>query len=237
MATGPLQAKAVSLAARVREEKTSGPRQGEEDSRFRGSWQLASKTPTFNAFQFLPTPPPQKPRLKLPSAIEECEEVEKQVIIFQPPEELILLHEPPANIDTLFIIKDRYSNYRGYISKDGECRNNRNQLLGFINESDQCGSAEQEYLGSISPVNEFNDSICIITDAIDDKCALLDLGNGYIKNFDDDRIVAEISHNGICSGHAESYLGQFEGFSFHYMKTIALYLILLDPGMLNEVEG
>ena len=62
------------------------------------------------------------------------------------------------------------------------------------------------------------------------------MGTGYIKDFND-RIVAELTHSGVCTGHAGSYLGEFEGFSFNQMKIVALYLMLVDPGMLNEVEG
>ena len=228
-----------------------GAKQGDVDSKFRGNWNYASRTPTFNAFQFLPTPPPQKPR-KAPApapVVEECEDavagltLGPAVSVEEPVEELAaepegdLLEDPPRDADVLCTIRDRNGNYRGYIAKDGECRNNRDTLLGFINEeSGQCGTADEEYLGCISDQSAFNNSDCVIEDAIDEKCGTLDMGTGYIKDFND-RIVAELTHSGVCTGHAGSYLGEFEGFSFNQMKIVALYLMLVDPGMLNEVEG
>ena len=35
-----------------------------------------------------------------------------------------------------------------------------------------------------------------------------------------------------------SFLGEFESFEgYRHMRLISLYLLLIDPGMLNEVEG
>lgn len=34
-----------------------------------------------------------------------------------------------------------------------------------------------------------------------------------------------------------SFIGQFENFTYRQMKTMALYMLLVDPGMLNEIEG
>lgn len=51
------------------------------------------------------------------------------------------------------------------------------------------------------------------------------------------KIVGEIEGTGECKGHYGAYLGRFNGFGYKHMKMITLYLILLDPGMLNEVEG
>ena len=74
------------------------------------------------------------------------------------------------------------------------------------------------------------------TPALDERCGTLDRGTGYLKD-SDDRIVAEISATGVCTGHSGTYLGEFENFGYRNMVAIALYLMLIDPGMLNEVEG
>jgi hypothetical protein len=42
---------------------------------------------------------------------------------------------------------------------------------------------------------------------------------------------------GVVTGHIGSFLGQFEGFTYRLLRVVSLYLMLLDPGMLNEVEG
>jgi len=49
--------------------------------------------------------------------------------------------------------------------------------------------------------------------------------------------IAELDNAGCCTGHSGTYIGQFEGFTFHDMKTVALYLILVDPAMYNEISG
>lgn len=50
----------------------------------------------------------------------------------------------------MIVIKDRFGDYRGYITEGGECVNNRDRTIGFINEEDgTAGSFEEEYLGQI----------------------------------------------------------------------------------------
>lgn len=243
-----LEARAVTLAQNARDaDLTSGKgaRCGDEESKFRGNWNYASRTPTFNAFHFLPTPPPQKPRIRpieeagavaaVPvEPVEACEEAVAALSVGDLGE---LLEAPPGGADVLCAIRDRDGNYRGFIARDGECRNNRNGLLGFIDgESGQCGTADEEYLGRASAESAFNDADCVIEDALDEKCGSLDRGTGYLKDADG-RIVAELGPNGSCAGHAGTYLGEFEGYSHGEMTVVALYLMLIDPGMLSEVEG
>ena len=248
-----LEARAAVLAQNARDQDLpsgKGAKAGDKDSKFRGTWNYASRTPTFNAFQFLPTPPPQKPRTAPPPEVEECEEAVAALSVTEaaPPvdveaceeaveDEAELLEDPPPDADVMCTIRDRDGNYRGYIANDGECRNNRNALMGYINaDSGQCGTADEEYLGCISEVSAFNDSDCVIEDAIEETCGTLDMGTGYLKDTND-RIVAELESSGVCTGHSGSYLGEFEGFSFNQMKVVGLYLMLIDPGMLNEIEG
>ena len=52
--------------------------------------------------------------------------------------------------------------------------------------------------------------------------------------------VADIGATGIVSHTTGTYLGEFECRhmkTYHHLKEIALYLVLLDPGMLNNVSG
>lgn len=81
------------------------------------------------------------------------------------------------------------------------------------------------------------------------KVGSLDMGLAYIKD-EKDATVCEILGTGEVKGHMTTYLGQFEGFDYHDMKVVALYLLLIDPGltifimfvvtkagMLSEIEG
>ncbi len=49
--------------------------------------------------------------------------------------------------------------------------------------------------------------------------------------------LASSAQAGECTGPNTVWLGQFEGFTFRQLRTMALYLILIDPGMLSEIEG
>ena len=42
--------------------------------------------------------------------------------------------------------------------------------------------------------------------------------------------VGEIQKTGVVTGHAGSFLGQFEGFGYDKLRVVALYLMLIDPG-------
>ena len=108
-----LEARAATLAKNARDadlHSGKGAKQGDAESKYRGTWNYASRTPTFNAFQFLPTPPPQKPRTK-PPVVEECEEavaalsIGEATTVEEPVEELEqdeLLEDPKPPADAMF---------------------------------------------------------------------------------------------------------------------------------------
>ena len=120
------------------------------------------------------------------------------------------------------------NDYRGCITEDGECYNNVGTLIGFVSEP-EAGNPDSEYLGCIR-------SDDVIENAIGDTLGRLDPGRAYISN-EQGSTICEILGTGEVRGHAGTYLGQFEGFDYHDMRTIALYLLLVDPGMLSEIEG
>ena len=68
---------------------------------------------------------------------------------------------------------------------------------------------------------------------MEELCGIVDLGHGYLKDHQH-TTVAEVDKRGCVSGHSGSYLGQFHPFSYHDMKLLGLYLMLIDPGMLSE---
>eukprot|EP00616_Rhizochromulina_sp_CCMP1243_P007250 CAMPEP_0118974352 /NCGR_PEP_ID=MMETSP1173-20130426/11203_1 /TAXON_ID=1034831 /ORGANISM="Rhizochromulina marina cf, Strain CCMP1243" /LENGTH=231 /DNA_ID=CAMNT_0006924071 /DNA_START=27 /DNA_END=722 /DNA_ORIENTATION=- len=221
-----LDAKAQQAAEqRAEEEAAGGQHHSDTDfaNKFRGTWNyVVTDRPAFNAYSFLPTPPAVKPRGEATAAIEVTAEAE-------------LRYEPPDDAEVLLVIKDRYSEYRGYISDQGECVNNRDQTIGFINSEDgTAGSAEEEYLGSI--VDQICGNQCVVEDALDERCGMMDLGHATIQD-NQGSTIAEISATGKVTGNQGSQLGDFEGFTFTHLRVVSLYLMLVDPGMLNEVEG
>ena len=71
--------------------------------KFRGTWNASVATPAFNAFQFLPTAPAMKPRVRV-----ESEEAKPEVVEIEL-ESGSLLDGPPVDAEVLISIKDRYS--------------------------------------------------------------------------------------------------------------------------------
>jgi len=194
-----------------------------EDAKFRGMWSPSIGSAGGYAFKFLPTPPAQKPKTKANAPPPEpIEEKESGPILADAPAE--------ANQKGALTIRDRYNNYRGYISPEGACYNNAGKVIGYIDEgSGQAGSREEEYLGYIRQDN-------VIENAAEEKIGELDPGRAVIKNTKG-TTVAEIDGSGQLTGHAGSYLGKFEGSHYSEMRVMALYVLLIDPGMLNEIEG
>lgn len=195
--------------------------------KFRGNWNASVVKPAFNAFAFLPTAPAMKPRVRLDEGCSSTAEHEIEIVGGEVQE------APPSDADVMCSIKDRDNEYRGYISADGACYNNVGHCIGYINvESEEAGSAREEYLGCLRK----NTNVCFIEDALDEVAGTLDLGLASIVDCDGSTVV-ELSRTGECTGHCGSYLGTFEGMDYNSMKVIALYLVLIDPGMLNEVRG
>eukprot|EP00008_Paramoeba_atlantica_P006046 CAMPEP_0201487754 /NCGR_PEP_ID=MMETSP0151_2-20130828/15210_1 /ASSEMBLY_ACC=CAM_ASM_000257 /TAXON_ID=200890 /ORGANISM="Paramoeba atlantica, Strain 621/1 / CCAP 1560/9" /LENGTH=227 /DNA_ID=CAMNT_0047872899 /DNA_START=35 /DNA_END=718 /DNA_ORIENTATION=- len=203
------------------------------DQKHRSHWTARVTESGFNPHRFLPVAPAPVPRkvreeqAKEPPKEEEKKEEEKPTLTDAPPEAF-----EEGNLNIL----DRYNNYRGYIAYDGTCYNNRQEIIGYIsvNESGegQAGDPEERYLGSIT--THMSTNKMVVTDDLDEKVGYLDLG--LAKVFDqDDRSVGKLTKAGELSG-CLSYLGQFEGFDFHSLSVVALYLLLIDTGMLNKEE-
>ena len=193
------------------------------DRKFRGNWCPVIDSPSFNAFSFLPVPPPQPPRNKAVPVAAPAPDLERE-----------RLAGPPSGVDVLCTILDRYNDYRGYISKEGECVNCLGETIGYINaESMQAGSADENFLGELL---EGGSNRPQILDASDEIGGTVDLGTHAIQD-SVGSTVADLDSRGMITGHNGTFLGQFEGFSFHIMREIAIYLVLVDPGMLSAEEG
>jgi hypothetical protein len=109
-------------------------------------------------------------------------------------------------------------------------------VIGYLNfESLEAGSVSEMFLGSLVQ-NKF-DNVVQIRDSEDELVAYLDMGTRTIR----DRLggtVADFESGGIVRHSNGSFLGQFEGAKgFHDMRELALYLVLLDPGMCSDICG
>merc|ERR1711934_246900 len=180
------------------------------DTRFRGAWSPQIANPHVKSF--LPTAPPAIPA---PAKAEDAPA--------PPPYKAgDKKNGPPDDAEVSFNIRDRYNNWRGYIAKDGSCFNNTWQLIGYI-EGHQAGSINSEYLGQVTEdwhIEDSNDKIV----------ALIDPGRAIIREMSQNDIICEMDKSGcIKAGENLTYLGQFEPFTFHDMKIIGLYLLLIDP--------
>merc|ERR1712063_15632 len=122
--------------------------------------------PTLNPHRFLPTPVPSKPISKIvePPVFQE---VERET---SPP---TCARDPGA-----FCVLDRYNDYRAFISPDGTCTNNANQLIGYINiDESQAGSGDSEYLGCVNADWQVEDDEDVPVGQIDPGRALV----GYLS--------------------------------------------------------
>ena len=136
--------------------------------------------------------------------------------------------DPPAEVR--LCIRDRANDYRACITEDGTCINNVGEILGYINfDTLEAGAANEEYLGHMR-------SDYVIEDAADVVVGSLDMGLAKVRDHKGSTI-ADILGTGEVQGHAGTYLGQFEGFGYQDMQIVALYLLLIDTGMTNEIEG
>lgn len=188
------------------------------ESKFRGMWSPVVRAPA--PISFVPVAPAMKPKAK------------------NPPPKPSPLPRPTKKPETKIWcnVLDRYKDYRGCIAEDGTCYNSAGEIIGYMDlNSGEAGSVDSEYLGKVqkSPCGfEF-----MIEDDLGQHLAFMNRGNGYIKDANESTIV-ELGKTGEVHGHMGSFLGQFEGIvGYHDMEWIALWMIIIDPGMINEVEG
>ena len=130
----------------------------------------------------------------------------------------------------LLNIRDRNKDYRSFIEKDGTCKDVYGKILGFINiDSLDCGSPNEEFWGAMQADGA-------VFDRNDDKIGEVNLEIGSVIDASGST-VAELTNAGEVQGHAGMYVGQFEGFTYKQMKIIALYLLIIDCGMMDDLEG
>lgn len=145
---------------------------------------------------------------------------------------------PPEDADVLFSVLDREKGYRSYVDGEGACFNNRGQCIGYINfDTSEAGSASEMFMGVV--VEQRFDNVYQVYDHGEELVGYLDMGTATIKN-GAHATVADIQATGVVTHPTGAYLGQFVSrhmSTFHHLKAVALYLVLLDPGMLNFVEG
>src|SRR3990167_8061168 len=99
--------------------------------RNRSHWTANIRDPSLNPHRFLPTPAPAAPLSSLKKPAPKQKVVEANILRAAPSE---------ARGPGCFCVLDRYNNYRGFISADGTCTNNANQVIGYINiDENQAG--------------------------------------------------------------------------------------------------
>ncbi|KAH3759917.1 hypothetical protein Pelo_8228 [Pelomyxa schiedti] len=193
----------------------SGAMRHTEDNKFRGRWapQIATPKPKFYVIA-----QPAKPATKTPAPVAAA----------PPPK--VTKPTVPAPSDAKFTIIDRMKNFRSYMTEDGACYNSVGDVLGYIEQSSwEAGSADGKFLGRLRDDN-------FVENAVEVVVGCVDLGRALIRD-DQDTIVCEMTGTGEVYGHQGSYIGAFDNFDYHHMKIITLYLLLIDPGMLSEIEG
>ncbi|KAL6063443.1 Phospholipid scramblase [Balamuthia mandrillaris] len=187
-----------------------------EAPKFRGNWSPSLPDPIINRYNVpIPTQPKPQPKAQAPKAVPVEQPVRKEKIAW-----------PPS--DAVLNILDRCRDPRSYIAKDGTCKDAYGTVIGYVNDEGQVGGPDKSYWGCITED--------IIYDKDDKQIGELDPGRAYVKDVNGNTI-AELENSGDCKGHDGSFIGQFVGFTYHDMQTIALYLLIIDVGMYNTIEG
>ena len=75
-----------------------------------------------------------------------------------------------------------------------------------------------------------------IVDASDERIAVLDLGRGKLLALDGTTTIAEISSDGEVLVNSGERRSSIEGYRWAYMHVAAMYLTLVDPGILSDTE-
>ena len=72
-------------------------------------------------------------------------------------------------------------------------------------------------------------------DALEEACGSVDLGTCTLRDCAGST-VADVDLRGNVNGHSGLFLGQFEGYKLKRgdLQVVALYLMLIDPGMCTE---
>ena len=184
-------------------------------SKFRGNWSPQVADPK-------PWAPPIRSRYEKPV------KVKANAPPPEPPKGKEEVAFPVAS--AILNIRDRMREYRSYIDGDGACYDKYGQVIGYINLDDwQVGSPDMEYWGSINSSN-------MVMDKDDERAGSLDPGRAYVMNAQGSTVL-ELDNAGYGSGHAGANVCEFEGFTFKNMKLVALYALLVDPGICDDLEG
>lgn len=149
---------------------------------------------------------------------------------------LVVRNEPMESTDEIqFCVYDRVGNYRSCFCLDGSVRNNRDELLGYLNlETLQAGSASEDFLGELLSESPSEDELCA-RGPFDEFCAVVDLSKARLADRANSTL-AEFTRMGEVISNDGLRLGRFEPFTYNDVRTAALYLLFLDPGMLSPVE-
>ena len=104
------------------------------------------------------------------------------------------------------------------------------KVLGYV-EDLQCGSADSRFLGELE--REASDHALVAKDADDnvvarlflDSCRLVDPGGST---------MSEVKSDGRVLGARSQQLAEIRPFSYQIQAQVALYLLFVDPGVLEE---
>mmetsp|Transcript_21837 Transcript_21837/g.33596 ORF Transcript_21837/g.33596 Transcript_21837/m.33596 type:complete len:1371 (+) Transcript_21837:73-4185(+) len=207
---------------------------GEPDDRLFVPVDKFQKLTDVETIPFEATPKPLKPLAHAAKAPSDF-----SVALLEPASPLARrLHRRDAPIespeDVQCVIYDRLGRYRSCVCQDLSVRNNRDELLGYVNEEmNQAGSATEDFLGELEPGARAD--ILIARGPFDEVVANCDLGTMRISGAGNSTI-AELTRSGDIVGNEGTRLGQISPFNFQDFNLAALYMLFLDPGILSNRE-
>ena len=152
---------------------------------------------------------------------------------------LALLSQPVEPSEEIqFQVFDRRGRYRACLCQNGTVRNNRDDVLGYINsQTMQAGSATEEFLGELAR-ESITDIEPHARGPFDELCGIIDLARSRLRDGSGGTII-QVNSAGELRDSEGSIVGHFDPFAYNVdnaFKVIALYLTFIDPGMTSKIE-
>ena len=146
------------------------------------------------------------------------------------------LSAPAEAAGVVFAVDGRDGDYRAVVLDDGTVKNNRGEVLGFLNEETlQAGSADERFLGDLAFESAQRASMAA-RDADDALVATLKLDTASLVDAGGSTFAA-ISASGHVTGDRGQTLATIHPFDYAKQTQVALYVLFLDPGLTSPDEA
>eukprot|EP01129_Flabellula_baltica_P002600 TRINITY_DN12405_c0_g1_i1.p1 TRINITY_DN12405_c0_g1~~TRINITY_DN12405_c0_g1_i1.p1 ORF type:complete len:289 (-),score=65.61 TRINITY_DN12405_c0_g1_i1:359-1225(-) len=126
--------------------------------------------------------------------------------------------------DSIYIL-DPLKEIRAEITSQGDVKNAKGEVVGFINNDNQAGDQEENFLGAINAGGQ-------ITDQSDSIIGNVELDHGQLRDEFGSFFVG-FSSDGTFSDKMDSICGFVEPFTYRELNILALYIFFFDKQIID----